>query len=94
MSLDYIPQSPVAPGTMPAGVPGFGQAPGVWPGPPASSGQDFSAPGLMPPGAGPDASQYEAVTQADGSILLHLKNSDGSLGPAVRIINPIKPKAA
>jgi hypothetical protein len=40
----------------------------------------------------PSSQQFSAVTQADGSILLHIKNADGSLGPAVKIINPIKPR--
>jgi hypothetical protein len=42
--------------------------------------------------ADPAGRQYEAVTQEDGSILLHMKNPDGSKGPAVKIINPIKPR--
>jgi hypothetical protein len=45
------------------------------------------------PGVGmtdPSGRQYEAVTQDDGSVLLHMKNPDGSKGPAVKIIPPIK----
>ena len=38
----------------------------------------------------PAGRQYMAVTQEDGSVLLHLKNPDGSKGPAVKIIPPIK----
>jgi hypothetical protein len=38
----------------------------------------------------PAGRQYEAVTQDDGSVLLHMKNPDGSRGPAVKIIPPIK----
>lgn len=38
----------------------------------------------------PMAEQYAAITQEDGSVLLHLKNPDGSMGPAVKIIPPIK----
>lgn len=48
------------------------------------------APIPMPPGPG-DA-KYEAVTQEDGSVLLHVKNPDGSIGPAVKIIPLIKAK--
>lgn len=39
----------------------------------------------------PSGQQYEAVTQGDGSILLHRKNPDGSRGPAVKIIPAMKP---
>jgi hypothetical protein len=38
----------------------------------------------------PAGRQYDAVTQDDGSVLLHMKNPDGSRGPAVKIIPPIK----
>lgn len=34
--------------------------------------------------------EYGTTTQQDGSILLHLKNHDGSLGPVVKVIPPIK----
>lgn len=77
--------------TMPAAVPGAGQMSEVMGGMPAQSMSGAGMPGLMPSGnASPD--QYAAVTQGDGSILLHLKNPDGSLGPAVKIIEPIKPR--
>lgn len=95
------------PGTMPAAVPGalpssLGPLPplggggggnmGV-PSQPLPAGAIPGAPSpFLPPAApGPDSMKYEAVTQADGSILLHLKNPDGSLGPAVKIINAPKP---
>lgn len=29
---------------------------------------------------------YQAITQEDGTILLHLLKSDGSIGPAVQIL--------
>ncbi len=34
--------------------------------------------------------EYVAETQADGSVLLRIKNPDGSPGPAVKIIPPLK----
>ena len=46
---------------------------------------------LLNPGSDPASQQYEVVNQEDGSMLLHVKNADGSLGPVVKIINPIKP---
>jgi hypothetical protein len=93
--------SNISPGTMPAAVPGAmaGQAtpslslpsaslpPGAVPGTPSP----FMPPGFGAPG--PQDAKYEAITQQDGSIVLHLKNPDGSLGPAVKIINPIKPRS-
>lgn len=74
---------------MPAGVPG-----GI-PSPMAGTILPSLNPGLPippPPGLADDAAmaKYEAVTQADGSVLLHMKNPDGSLGPAVKIISPPK----
>lgn len=46
--------------------------------------------GMIPPPPAPPPTpadmKYEAVTQVDGSVLLHLKGPDGSLGPAVKII--------
>lgn len=97
--------SNISPGTMPAAIPGavmgsgspslgglggipsMSPPPGAIPGPPSP---------FMPPGFGapsPADQKFEAVTQQDGSILLHVKNPDGSLGPAVKIVNPIKPKS-
>jgi hypothetical protein len=40
----------------------------------------------------PAGRQYEAITQEDGSVLLHMKNPDGTRGPAVKIVPPIKPR--
>jgi len=81
--------------TMPGGVPGGGPvSPGFpSPGGPGAPVSPMGPLGMLGPGD-PSSAQYQAVTQADGSILLHLKNADGSLGPAVKIINPIKPKSA
>ena len=49
-------------------------------------GQPAGGPGMS------DAAgrQYMTETQQDGSILLYLKNPDGSKGPAVKIITPPK----
>lgn len=72
----------------------------------AGAGAPPPAPGAPPPmgmGGGmfgmpaagmvdPAGRQYEAVTQEDGSVLLHMKNPDGTRGPAVKIIQPIKPR--
>lgn len=74
---------------MPAGVPG-----GI-PSPMAGTIMPSMNPGLPippPPGFADDLSmaKYEAVTQSDGSVLLHMKNPDGSLGPAIKIISPPK----
>jgi hypothetical protein len=38
----------------------------------------------------PKPPEYGTITQSDGSIALHLKNPDGSMGPIVKIIPPIK----
>jgi hypothetical protein len=38
----------------------------------------------------PPPPEYVNETQADGSILLRMKNPDGSVGPAVKIISPPK----
>jgi hypothetical protein len=105
--LNYLGANP-APGiTMPGGMPGSGAATdplaspmgGMGAPPPASPMGGMGAPPpAFPMGfpgvemADPAGRQYEAVTQEDGSILLHMKNPDGSKGPAVKIINPIKPR--
>lgn len=84
--LNYLGGSGAGPGTMPAGIPGFGPQ-GGQPGP--------SMPGMMPPGTNDPASQqWQAVTQSDGSVLLHMKLPDGSLGPVVQVIAPPKSKGA
>lgn len=53
--------------------------------PPGAIAGPGPLPGLMPPGA-PKPPEYVAVTQEDGSVLLHVKNPDGSLGPAKKIV--------
>jgi hypothetical protein len=69
--------------------------------PPMMGGGGGAPPPGMPSAGGltdPAGRQYKAVTQADGSILLHLQNPDGTLGPAVKIIpapkTPSAPAAA
>lgn len=42
------------------------------------------------PIAPPKPPEYGTTTQADGSILLHIKNPDGSLGPVVKLLPPLK----
>jgi hypothetical protein len=90
MALDFLPAAGA--GTMPGAVPGQGElAPG--PSPAVPMGADI--PGMLPPelgGGGPADQQYVAVTQEDGSVLLHMKRPDGSLGPVVKIVNAPKPK--
>ena len=82
--------------TMPEGLPGAGGMfdPTISPEANQSMAQPQMGP-AAPIGAmmgldDPSMSQYAAVTQEDGSILLHLQNPDGSMGPAVKIIPPIK----
>lgn len=76
---------------MPAAVPGLGQAaPVPGPMPMTPFGAAGGAPGGMPGMPGiedPASKQYVAVTQSDGTVLLHMKLPDGSVGPAVKIIS-------
>lgn len=83
--------------TMPGGIPGSGtfqdptispQMAGAMASPPMMVSPSFM-PGMMGQDD-PAAQRYLAVTQEDGSVLLHMKNADGSPGPAVKIIPPIK----
>lgn len=90
------------PGTMPAGIPGApspispvpklnlptpGQAGAISPagpgGPPAPSGQPQD----------PSTLQYDTLTQQDGTVVIFMKNPDGSRGPAVKIVSVKAPKA-
>jgi hypothetical protein len=99
--LNYAGAAP-APGlTMPGGMPGTGGptdplaspmgAPPMGAPPPVGGPPGVLGPGMPPVGmVDPAGRQYEAVTQEDGSILLHLKNPDGTRGPAVKIVPPIK----
>jgi hypothetical protein len=48
-------------------------------------------PGAAPP---PPPPNYQAVTQEDGSVLLHVKGPNGQLGPVVKIIPAIKQPGA
>jgi len=71
--------------------------------PPVAGPQPFGGVPQMP-GAGmaspfggmagpidPSGMKYDTETQADGTILLYIKNPDGSRGPAVKIVpNPVK----
>jgi hypothetical protein len=103
MALNYL-GSGTGPGTMPSAVPGGGQvsdtlgaiqgrspiapqlAAAIQQAVPVSNpGQ----PGLLPPGPQNILPQYTAVTQEDGSILMHLNKPDGSPGPVVKVISPI-----
>lgn len=70
--------------------PPMGMPPGGAGMPPGAAGGPFGMGGVGM--VDPAGRQYEAVTQEDGSVLLHLKNPDGSKGPAVKIIPPIKPR--
>jgi len=68
-----------APAPMPAGPPPMGGGGGMF---------GMPAAGMIDPAG----RQYEAITQEDGSVLLHMKNPDGTRGPAVKIVPPIKPR--
>jgi len=48
----------------------------------AAGGAGHSGPPPLP--------EYGTTTQSNGSVLLHVKNPDGSLGPVVKVIPPIK----
>lgn len=59
--------------------------------PPAMNGpQNPAGPGALPP----SPPQYQAITQSDGSVVLHLIAPGGVLGPAVKIIPPPKTPGA
>jgi hypothetical protein len=87
------------PGTMPGGIPAGRPAPTPSPtihphaaAPPSALAAIMNSPGAPSPGPedAPQLPEYDTVTQEDGSILLHIKNPDGSLGPVVRVLPPIK----
>jgi hypothetical protein len=103
MALNYL-GSGTAPGTMPSAVPGgsqvadtIGPIQGRSPIAPQLAAAIQRAvpvsnpgqPGLLPPGPQNVLPQYTAVTQEDGSILMHLNKPDGSPGPVVKVISPI-----
>lgn len=103
MALNYL-GSGTQPASMPTAVPGGGQvsdAIGAIKGRAAIAPQLAAAiqnavpvsnpgqPGLLPPGPQNTLPQYTAVTQEDGSILMHLNKPDGSPGPVVKVVSPI-----
>lgn len=45
-------------------------------------------------GGEPSAMQYAVETQSDGTLLLRLKNPDGTMGPVVQHLAPPKLKSA
>ena len=83
-------------GTMPAGIPGVQPTP--QPPPPIQIGRPALPPHMQgaiahhpaPPMGAPPKENYIAVTQDDGSILLHLKLPSGLPGPVVRLIPPVR----
>ena len=95
MAMDFLPGGLAGGGaTMPGAVPGGGGQLSSLPGTLPALTTGGQLPGMLPPemSGSPADQQYVAVTQEDGSIVLHLRKSDGALGPAVKIVNAIKPK--
>ncbi len=88
--LNYLGGGGAPAATMPGATPSFGGAPQM-PGMGAMGPQGFAMPGQQQT---PASMQWAAVTQSDGSVLLHMKLPDGSLGPVVKVISPPKPKGA
>jgi hypothetical protein len=87
------------PGTLPAAIPGAGSVtptgaispsgPGAVP-PALMAAMQQGAPAGPPPPPtppGPGDQEYDTMTQQDGTVVLFLKNPDGSRGPAVKIIS-------
>jgi hypothetical protein len=95
---------PAVAGTMPAGIPGVTPSPAPMPpiqfhqhggltgAPPAALAaiMKHNPGGPTAPPPPPPPSEYDVTTQADGSLLLHIRNPDGSLGPVVKVIGPVK----
>lgn len=90
---------PAPPGTMPSGVPGL--SPSGPPPMPAIQGRSGPPPSAlaaimnrMPSGPAapepPPLPSYMAETQEDGSVLLRVANLDGSAGPIVKVLPPMK----
>jgi hypothetical protein len=92
---------------MPGAVPGAGGPPMPAGGlPPGALPAPARSAGVMPAGAVPGAPpaflppgsesgglpEYITETQADGSILLRLKNPDGTPGVVMKVINAVKPR--
>jgi hypothetical protein len=93
---------PATPGTMPAGINGVQPTPAPIPPAPPMHSKGSHAPasallaiikhaanggGIQPT---PPPPSYHAVTQQDGSILLHVKGPNGELGPVVKYLPPLK----
>lgn len=96
---------PAQPGTMPAAIPGIPGGAGpinpVMPSRPMAISPSLAGavnpagPSGAPPQpdeSDPSALEYDTLTQQDGSVVLFLKNPDGSRGPAVKIISVKAPK--
>lgn len=89
-----FPGSPQGSGfSMPSAVPGMGGGGasmlGQLPPPGGSPAAPIGAPsfgGMGMPGD-PASAQYKAMTQSDGTVLLHMLLPNGELGPAVKIIS-------
>ena len=65
------------------------------PGGRAGVASPMGGPALLPPmPIDPGRMQYAAETQVDGTVLLRVKNADGSFGPVVQIIKPPKNAAS
>ncbi len=101
-ALPDLGQLPQAGGGLPAGISpellaslaGGAGGPGGQAGPqPVISPVDGS-PQFPPVQRGPGDMQYDAITQEDGSVLIRLKNVDGTPGPIVEIIRAPKGKGA
>ena len=61
-------------------------------GPPMGAMMPFGMGPSGPPGGGGASPEFKAETQSDGTVLLRIMNSDGSMGPVVRIVSVPKPK--
>jgi hypothetical protein len=90
---------PSMPGTMPGGIPNAPPAGGPPPGPMPHAGPSLAALAaiMQRPSGGPNAAQgpppppqFVAQTQEDGSVVLRVKNPDGSPGPIVKVLPPMK----
>ncbi len=86
--LGQLDAAPALPGGLPAGLPAAQAGPQ-----PVISPVDGS-PQFPPVQRGPGDMQYDAITQEDGSVLIRLKNVDGTPGPIVEIIRAPKGKGA
>lgn len=80
-----MPSGGLPPGALPSPARGMGAMPaGAIPGAP---------PAFLPPGSDVGGlPEYMTETQPDGSILLRLKNPDGSPGVVMKVLNAVKPR--